>query len=222
MTELGVAVVGAAASILAAGFSMWGAHQTAKLAGRATEAAAEITSKGTEAAADISRKGTEAAAEIDRLASVTAAGIEAAGAQVAATVAANAEIATSDKSIFVDSITSERAIWRTELRTATVNVTTALRASAKRLKVDWSTVLQGCTEITLRLNPVTRAELQPGDQKHAKDRAVYVAVDAVLATTPRDRGAHEGLAAELEKAVQSLLKQEWQVSKNEARSGLLA
>ncbi len=211
ITEITVAWIGAAASVAAAAFSGAAAWRAAAIGRRATETAANITRQGTEAAAEISRLGTE-----------TAANIAAAGTEVAAQLAAEAEVATNDKSIFVGSVTNERSTWRSELRAASVIVTTALRSSAIGLKVEWQDVLKGCAEITLRLNPITREEPPAGDDDHRKDRAVHRATRAVLSVGPRERKRHGALAEDIERAVQALLKQEWQVSKTEAQSGLLA
>lgn len=211
MSDVTVACIAAIASFI-----------SALVSAGATWRAAAIGRHGAEAAANIGRRGTEAAAQISKSASDAAAHVEATGSRIAAEVAAAAEIATNDKSIFVGSVTSERAIWRREVRIAATSAVSLLRSSGSGDKINWLDIYVACSDISLRLNPVTRQPLNVGQGEHLNDRAVQVAVDNILLSPRRDRREHVRLAMALEIAVQKVLKQEWQVSKKEAKTGTLA
>jgi hypothetical protein len=154
--------------------------------------------------------------------SVIAAFISYMKARKVATIAADAIINTNAKTVFVESVTAERAIWRREMREATTVLTAALRWSAKRHRIDWEKVYLLCSEIRLRVNPAGRDVVENKNGEHQRDRAIHSLLDKIITTSSKDREAHCDYAEELEAAMANLLKQEWDKSKQEAIDGCVA
>lgn len=120
----------------------------------------------------------------------------------------------SDKDIFVASVTNERAKWREDLRK---NVAEYLKQCVSPTP-DMPELIRLKTDIILRLNP--RARDSGMTEKHKFDLQIMQTVDALFneaaqASIPLTNPT----LAELEKATQELLKQEWQKSKDEAATG---
>lgn len=127
---------------------------------------------------------------------------------------AGTSVDTNNKTLFVTSITAERAKWRQELRLATAEF---VRLSHKGLDGKATEILPKLHEhrvlISLRVNP------NPG---HKIDGAILSAAGAI----PRlvqlgNRDEAIAVLAALETSVQMLLKAEWEKSKLEAISGKL-
>jgi hypothetical protein len=117
----------------------------------------------------------------------------------------------NNKNIFINTVTSERAKWRDELRNNTAEFCRLAHGGAggkeseQGLRLEELRVL-----IRLRLNP---------DPTHALDKSI---VDATLQVTKPSDGPELARQLELvESKVQALLKQEWEKSKEEARKGKL-
>ncbi|AHE57334.1 hypothetical protein [Sphingomonas sanxanigenens] len=158
------------------------------------------------------------AAAADRL----IAEIAARGSEVVAQIAAQANQAINDKTVFVDTVTKERATWRSELRGAAASLIALLRASGVGSKLDLREIHQLRAEIILRLNPAGRSVDQAIRDKHPHDRDLHMILDELWTDSGTPREAHTELAARLERSVQELLKQEWSVSKREAITGEIA
>lgn len=145
-----------------------------------------------------------------------------ANARKVATIAADAALATNAKSVFVERVTAERAVWRRELRDHGAELVALLRWSAHRHSIDWHRVLRLCSEISMRLNPSGRDPDISGEQKHALDRQIHALLDEILLTSAKRRADHQRIGDALEIAIAKLLKQEWDKSKIEALDGKLA
>lgn len=120
----------------------------------------------------------------------------------------------SDKEIFVASVTNERAKWREDLRN---NVAEYLKQCISPTP-DMPELIRLKTDIIVRLNP--RARDVGMAEKHKFDLQIMQTVNALFnqvaqASIPLTNPT----LAELEKATQELLKQEWQKSKDEAATG---
>lgn len=121
----------------------------------------------------------------------------------------------NNKNIFINTVTSERAKWRDELRSNTAEFCSVVRGelqnyaeSNDRLRQEELRVL-----IRLRLNP---------DPTHKLDKAILDAISK-LAWTEHKSGESDVIREleAIESNVQALLKQEWEKSKQEAREGKL-
>jgi hypothetical protein len=120
----------------------------------------------------------------------------------------------NNKNIFINTVTSERAKWRDELRNNTAEFCKLAygqshnQGTFDRLRLEELRVL-----IRLRLNP---------NPKHALDKIILDATTEV--TNALDGSAATDVRQQLqtiEANVQALLKQEWEKSKQEARKGKL-
>lgn len=158
------------------------------------------------------------AAAADRL----IAEIAARGSEVVAQIAAQANQAINDKTVFVDTVTKERATWRSDLRAAAASLVALLRASGAGNKFDLLEAHRLRAEIVLRLNPAGRSADQAVRDKHPHDRDLHMILDELWTDSGTPRETHTELAARLERSVQELLKQEWSVSKREAITGEIA
>jgi hypothetical protein len=138
-----------------------------------------------------------------------------------AAISAGAAIDTNAKTVLVQTVTAERAKWRSELREVVTELTAMLRASARNEEVKWQKVDQLRSGVRLRLNPAGRGPTPTGIDKHEKDRRIHDDLDAL------DRAGHDGkaqhtvIAERLERHMADILKQEWDVSKVEAVTGKL-
>jgi sigma54-dependent transcription regulator len=145
-----------------------------------------------------------------------------ANAKQVAQVAADATINTNDKTVFVQSVTAERAIWRREMREATTTLVSLLRCSSEQKRIDCECVYSQCSQIRLRLNPAGRNPAPPSGDKHDLDRTIHSTLDQIVTSATSDYAKHPALADHLETAMAQLLKQEWDKSKQEAINGKLA
>ena len=75
-----------------------------------------------------------------------------ANAQTVARIAADAVMGTNAKTVLVETVTAERAVWRRELRAAAAELATALRSSSARRPFDATRLDHLISEIRLRLN----------------------------------------------------------------------
>jgi hypothetical protein len=144
-----------------------------------------------------------------------------ANARDVATIGATATIETNSKTVLVQTVTNERAKWRSEMRDAAAELTTLLRASGDGHRIDWQRVNRLRSEIRLRLNPYAQTSA-PVESRHEIDRGLHAALDQVDASHVRARSAHLSIAVSLEQHMARLLKNEWDKSKGEAVSGKLA
>jgi len=120
----------------------------------------------------------------------------------------------SDKDIFVASVTNERAKWREDLRK---NVAEYLKQCVSPTP-DMPELIRLKTDIILRLNP--RARDVGMVERHKFDLQIMQAVNTLFnQVTQASIPLTNPTLAELEKATQELLKQEWQKSKDEAATG---
>jgi hypothetical protein len=120
------------------------------------------------------------------------------------------------KNLFVNTVTAERAKWRQDLRTAMAEMRRASEIALAAPSTDNLAALHAQrVQVRLRLNPSP-------DPKHHLDRDAL----AALKRLPQQVAARNAVAADatleaLETAIQTLLKQEWDKSKQEARTGEL-
>jgi hypothetical protein len=120
----------------------------------------------------------------------------------------------SDKSIYVMAVTNERAKWRDELRKAVARFC----SQAIEVRPNIANLQELRTEILLRLNP--HAFDPPLGEHHKFDRAITLEVDAIFhEVLSSSTGAIYARIGALQSSAQGLLKQEWEVSKSEARLG---
>ncbi|EIZ1345071.1 hypothetical protein MOU86_004588 [Vibrio parahaemolyticus] len=126
----------------------------------------------------------------------------------------------SDKSIFVTTVTQERAIWRSELREQ-IALYTKLAYGFLDGAGDISELTYHKTHLLMRINPLARKPTS----KHEKDHAFYRAVVSVYSLCEKPQVSNVKLKVALNKLEQSgqeLLNQEWKKSKNEAETGCLS
>lgn len=138
-----------------------------------------------------------------------------------ANISASATIDTNSKTVLVQTVTAERAKWRSELREVVTELTALLRSSARNATVDWMKVDQLRSGVRLRLNPAGRGLVPAGVDAHPKDRLIHADLDALGQAGPTGTGQHADIADQLERHMADLLKQEWDVSKDEAVTGRL-
>jgi hypothetical protein len=138
-----------------------------------------------------------------------------------ANISSSATIGTNAKTVLVQTVTAERAKWRSELREVVTELTALLRASARNATIDWMKVDQLRSGVRLRLNPAGWGLAPAGVDKHPKDRLIHADLDALGRAGLTETGQHAGIADQLERHVADLLKQEWDVSKDEAVTGSL-
>ncbi|KQN14082.1 hypothetical protein [Sphingomonas sp. Leaf30] len=138
-----------------------------------------------------------------------------------ANISAGATIDTNAKTVLVQTVTAERAKWRSELREVVTELTALLRASARGETFEWQEVDRLRGGVRLRLNPKGRGAAPTGVDEHPLDRLIHADLDALGQTGPAGTGQHDGIADRLELHMADLLKQEWDVSKDEAVTGKL-
>ena len=127
----------------------------------------------------------------------------------------------ADKAIFVQIVTSERAVWREAMRGLVVELTAEVRRGAisPAKPVNWRKVHAARAGIVLRLNPACRDV--GTEDKHALDRALFRAVEELVSARHTPKPDWLKKADTVEKAAQRLIKKEWDKSKKEARTGRL-
>jgi len=118
----------------------------------------------------------------------------------------------NSKNIFIGTVTKERATWRGELRTHVASFCKEAREHYSSSKPSIAPALhESRVHILLRLNP---------NPTHKFDAGLIKGVgDTMQALSVRDGAALEVALEAIEKNAQALLKQEWEKSKREARSG---
>lgn len=118
------------------------------------------------------------------------------------------------RNLFVETVTKERATWRSEMRAATLELSEAAVSSiTRRDTIATAKFHRQRMAISLRLNP-SRAD------KHRLDREISDALHAMELAL--ERGLNVEARTQLclvEALVQELLKQEWDKSKTEAKTG---
>jgi hypothetical protein len=148
--------------------------------------------------------------------------IAAAAKRLVAEITAQASQAINDKTVFVETVTKERATWRSELRTAAASLIARLRASGAGTALDFMEAQRLRAEIILRLNPAGRSDDKAVRDAHPHDRDLHNILGELWADSGVPGEDYTALAARLERSVQELLKQEWSVSKREAVTGEVA
>lgn len=138
-----------------------------------------------------------------------------------AEISAGAAIETNSKSVLVQTVTAERAKWRSELREVVTELVALLHASARNETVEWQKVDRLRSGVRLRLNPAGREPAPTGGDRHDKDRRIHGDLDALAAAGPTGDTTHAAIADSLERHMAELLKGEWDVSKDEAVTGKL-
>lgn len=153
--------------------------------------------------------------DVELIKALTTACAAFAGAALAAWVA----LRTSQKTLFVNTVTKERAEWRRDLRLVTAELVTLAHVALNNPLETLTDLHERRVGVRLRINP-------NGGAKHPLDQAI---MDG-LAQLPQLLRPHQGapdpaqvLACleSLERNVQQLLKTEWDKSKLEARTGKL-
>lgn len=138
------------------------------------------------------------------------------GAVLAAILLYRSTIGVARRNLLVGTVTKERAQWREDMRLAVsrlVAVAAAMPSSPSREQMAEFDRLR--VEIRLRLNP-SRME------KDFLDQHILEALKELRSALLASRIVHADLQIEtIERSVQQLIKNEWEVSKHEARSGKL-
>lgn len=132
--------------------------------------------------------------------------------QQAAMINAKTEVYNSDKAIYVEQVTAERGVWRSDLRRETATVVAWLYCPDQYL----STINIALSNIALRLNPIGRSKQVGEREDHPLDRDIFIVIAEIREKLVLPFTAAPTLALKLECAVGPLLKQEWTVSKTEA------
>lgn len=139
-----------------------------------------------------------------------------------ANIAATTSTDNTAKTVLVQTVTAERAKWRSEMRDQTERLVALLRAHERDgPEADWKKVDRLRTGIRLRLNPTGRKPPPSGGDTHDADRAVHHVLDAIATAGKSEMAPHAALANQLEEHMAVLLKGEWDKSKGEAVSGRL-
>lgn len=128
--------------------------------------------------------------------------------------------ASADKSIFVQTVTTERAVWRKEMRDLVVELTSEVRRGAvsPAKPVNWKKVYAARAGIVIRLNPICR-RTGPVPERHADDKMLFDAVLALSNARYMPKPDWMAKADAVEEASQRVLKREWDKSIEEARTG---
>jgi len=126
---------------------------------------------------------------------------------------------TSRKTLFVNTVTTERSAWRSDLRTLTAELVTLAYAALEKPTETLADFHERRVGLRLRVNP-------KGGREHPLDQAIMTSLAALPdllrpASAAPDRAAVLAELERLETSVQLLLKQEWTKSKDEARTGKL-
>jgi hypothetical protein len=140
-----------------------------------------------------------------------------AGAVGGALIAGVTLLRTSRKTLFVNTITKERAEWRSDLRKAVGDLVVRVHEALDDPNKSLLEVHESRVAILLRLNPNDGPD-------HVLDRLILEALEHIPkllrpAKGPLDRGVVLGQLARVECCAQRLLKKEWTKSKDEARTG---
>lgn len=143
-----------------------------------------------------------------------------ANSRAVAHIGADATLDTNARTVLVQTVTAERAVWRREMRSAAAELVTILRELDPTPSRDWTRIDRLDSEIRLRLNPAGRGTAGEGGE-HALDNAVHTALDTLEGLDRKAGGKHAGPADVLERAVADLVKHEWDKSKEEAVSGTI-
>ena len=152
------------------------------------------------------------------------------GAIVAAIVAARVALRMHRQTQLVQMVTAERATWRAELRNEMASLSGTIMTGLGKGEINATTFHKARVGILLRVNPAGRKEKQPIVGGHNLDktidaclrrlaRAVAMKSEAIMIAGTRDCIRRD--LEQLEHAVQELLKQEWEGSKEEAITGRL-
>ena len=171
--------------------------------------------------AEIGADATVTAAEKSAAAATEAAETAATAAAKVADIAAEVAKQTNARSVLVGTVTAERATWRSEMRDATVTLATLLRLAASHKGLVRRALYAALSEIRLRLNPSGRNADCAIRDEHPLDRDIHATLEKILNVGARAYDEQRMLAAELERLMALLLKQEWKVSKSEATTGEL-
>lgn len=152
------------------------------------------------------------------------------GVVIAAGIAAWVALRTQQKTALIETVTAERATWRTDLRNEMANLATAVLGSLDGSKTKGTAFHRARIGILLRINPAGRLYPQPITGGHNLDRVIDARLRSLaiaMNVEPRIRAGNPTRSsvvndlAQLEHAVQELLKQEWEGSKEEATTGKL-
>lgn len=149
---------------------------------------------------------------------------------IAAFVAAFVALRTHRTTRLVENVTAERAKWRTELRAEMACLSAAVHEALQNKEADYGAFHRARVGILLRINPEGRKLPQPPQGGHRLDLTIdqklrSLALHICIGKEGLEMHCtREALLSELrllEYAVQELLKQEWEGSKEEALSGKL-
>jgi hypothetical protein len=123
---------------------------------------------------------------------------------------------TNRKTLFVNTVTAERAKWRQDQRTAVSDLSRLTHTALASPQPETLAKLnESRVAIRLRLNPST-------EHKHMLDQAILAALGRLVPLVEAtDRSGALECLEQIETTMQSLLKQEWDKSKREARKGKL-
>jgi hypothetical protein len=148
---------------------------------------------------------------------------------VAAMIAGAVAMRNHRRTILIETVTAERAKWRSDLRRETARLSSLVHRKLDGKCVDLAAFHKTRVEILLRINP-KGYEVQPNEGGHPLDRRILMELKAlssivamppaILAVEPTSACAKRSID-QLEVAVQRILKQEWEVSKDEAQTGEL-
>lgn len=155
-------------------------------------------------------------ADADILAAYVTGGLTLIGATITAWLLYRSTMIIARRNLLVETVTKERAAWRQEVRAATLELSRTVLSSIGQASLSSTTAVhQQRLAITLRLNP-SRAD------KHRLDREISDALHALELALERQQQVEARTQLRLvEEKVQKLLKQEWDKSKKEARTGKL-
>lgn len=155
-------------------------------------------------------------ADPDVLAACVTGGLTLLGAIVTAGLLYRSTMIIARRNLLVETVTKERATWRSELRAAVLELSDATHSAINSFDANSiARVHRWRLAISLRLNP-SRAD------KHQLDRRISDALHALELALERQRHVEARTQLlQVEVNVRKLLKQEWDKSKTEARTGKL-
>ncbi|WP_353470060.1 hypothetical protein [Sphingomonas faeni] len=151
------------------------------------------------------------------LATALAPAIALVGVLVAARLLYRSTVGVARRNLLVGTVTTERATWRSEMRTKVSRLVLIARSMpASPTRQDLARFDRVRVEVRLRLNP----SLKPAD---LLDQQILAALKSLRdALVEGEQVRIDGHIETIECKVQELLKKEWTKSKDEARTGELS
>ena len=154
------------------------------------------------------------------LLSLSGAAVGAAATIVVALVTQAVTFRVHRRTLFVETVTQERATWRSELRVATSKLLGLVEGALDGQDVSRRDLVEARVAVRLRLNPNAGVD-NPVD-RNADDALKALRVSTFKEPSSWNQAKVRRTMLGVEVCIQAVLKQEWGVSKEEARTGRLS